>query len=65
MGKQTFVILPDRDVDVGAVEEDDIVVTEGLPGTGGMTFNAFKMKKDDPRAGPILRATADAESAIF
>jgi Fe-S-cluster containining protein len=65
VGKQTFVILPDRDVDVGAVEEDEIVVTEGLPGAGGMTFNAFKMKKDDPRAGPILRATTGAGSAIF
>jgi len=65
VGKQTFVILPDRDVDVGTVEPDEIVVTEGLPGPRGMTFNAFKMKKDDPRAGPMLRTSAHVESAIF
>lgn len=65
VGKQTFVILPDRDVDVGTVEHDEIVVTEGLPGAGGMIFNAFKMRKDDPRAGPILRVATGAQDAIF
>ncbi len=65
VGKNTFVILPDRDVDIGIVEADEIVITQGYLDATGMTFDAFKMKKDDPRAAPILRATAQTYDAIF
>jgi len=65
VGKRTFVILPDQDVDMGNVETDEIVVTEGRPHPSGMTFHAFKMKTDDPRAGVILQNAAGAANAIF
>jgi hypothetical protein len=54
IGKHTIVILPDRDVDLGLVEDDEIVITEGRPGPAGLVLNAFKLKRDDPRARDIL-----------
>ena len=54
IGKQTIVILPDRNVDVGIVESDELVITEGKNGDRGLTFDAFKIKRDDPRAASIL-----------
>ena len=65
VGKQTFVILPDRDVDVGLVEADDVVITEGLPGLNGMTFNAFKMKRNDPRAAQMLGTMEKERAPLF
>ena len=65
VGKQTFVILPDRDVDLGTVAPDEIVVTEGHLAENGLTLNAFKIKKTDPRAAPILRDAEMTQSSIF
>jgi hypothetical protein len=65
VGKKAIVILPDRDIDVGDVEADEIIITEGRPGPKGMTFNAFKVKRDDPRAGLISHKVGKADDAIF
>jgi len=54
IGKQTIVIFPDRNVDLGIVESDELVITEGHNGPQGMMFEAFKIKRDDPRADLIL-----------
>ena len=54
IGKHTIVILPDRNVDVGSVEDDEVVITEALPGPSGLLLDAFKIKRDDPRAQHIL-----------
>ncbi|HJT42785.1 MAG TPA: hypothetical protein VJ750_04715 [Rhizomicrobium sp.] len=54
VGKHTMAILPDRNVDVGLVEEDEVVITEAVPGLTNLSFNAFKLKRDDPRAISIL-----------
>lgn len=65
VGKQAFVILPDRDVDIGVVGPDEIVITEARPEPTGVTLNAFKLHKDDPRAAPVLRAATPSQQAIF
>lgn len=57
IGKRVIVILPDRDVDVGPVGDDEMVVTKELKGPMGVTRDAFKIRRDDPRmAGITLQA---------
>ena len=53
VGKHTIVILPDRNVDVGIVEDDEVVITEGKPGPKGLSLNVFKTRRDDPRAAVL------------
>ncbi len=54
IGKRTFVIFPDRNVDIGVVEDDELVITRALNGARGVTLEAFKIKRDDPRAGFMM-----------
>jgi hypothetical protein len=54
IGKHTVVVLPDRNIDVGIVEDDEVVFTEGKVGPKGLSLDAFKIKRDDPRAILIL-----------
>ncbi len=51
IGKKVIVILPDRDVDLGVVGDDELVVTQYNPTSFGVTAEAFKVKKDDLRVG--------------
>ena len=53
IGKRTFVIFPDRNVDMGEVESDEIVVTRASPGPRGVELQALKMKRNDPQASSI------------
>jgi hypothetical protein len=55
IGKRVVAILPDRDVDLGVVQDDELVVTEYSPAASGFVSKAFKLKKDDPR---VLAAAA-------
>jgi hypothetical protein len=45
MGNHVTVILPDRDVDLGLVGEDEVIITHGV----GTRLEAVKMNKNDPR----------------
>ena len=54
IGKRTIVVFPDRNVDIGIVENDEIVVTEAKPGPKGLAFEAFKISRSDARAAVIL-----------
>jgi hypothetical protein len=56
IGKRTIVIFPDRDVDVGIVESDEVIVTEERKEPSGTRLNAIKMKLDDPRAAYLSTA---------
>jgi hypothetical protein len=56
IGKRTIVILPDRNVDLGDVESDEMVITEARNGPKGAIFDAFKIRRDDPNAASILGA---------
>ena len=51
IGKRAIVILPDRDVDLGIMGDDDRVVTVRTETPFGYRFDALKLHKDDPRAG--------------
>lgn len=55
IGNRTIVILPDRDVDLGVVEIDELIITEVRNGPAGSRLDAFKMKRDDPRAEQVQR----------
>jgi hypothetical protein len=55
IGKRTIVILPDRDVDLGIVEPDELIVTHQVQGPKGIELNPFVMKSDDPRAALVVR----------
>ena len=54
IGNRTIVILPDRNVDLGVVESDELVVTGPRKGPNGVVLEAFKIKRDDPRAASLL-----------
>jgi len=49
IGKRAIVILPDRDVDLGIMGDDDRVVTSREETPFGYRYDALKLHKDDPR----------------
>lgn len=53
IGKRTIVILPDRNVDVGIVEDDEIVITKKSYGARGLSYEAIKIKRE--QAAELLR----------
>jgi hypothetical protein len=55
IGKRVYVIFPDRDVDLGIVGEDEIIVTGESAIAGGNRPEAFKIHKDDPRAQMLVQ----------
>lgn len=50
IGRKTIVILPNKDVDLGIVADDEVICTKQTLTDGGIVCNAFKVKRDDPRA---------------
>lgn len=50
VGRRMYMILPDKDVDLGVVGDDEIVVMSQKETPFGPTLDAFKIKTDDPRA---------------
>ena len=46
---RAIVILPDGEVDLGPMEDDDTIVLGEVPENGRVTLKAFRMKADDPR----------------
>lgn len=53
VGRHCYVILPDRDVDLGIVADDEIVLTVVEPTPAGARLDAVKIRKDDPRAAAL------------
>lgn len=51
IGKRAIVILPDRDVDLGIVGDDDRILTMRDETAFGHRYDALKLHKDDPRCG--------------
>jgi hypothetical protein len=47
--RHTYVILPDRDIDVGIVAEDELILTTKRPTPFGLMLDAVKLHRDDPR----------------
>jgi hypothetical protein len=55
IGKRVHVIFPDRDVDLGIVGEDEIIVTGERAIAGTSRLEAYKMHKDDPGARKLVQ----------
>ena len=51
IGNRAIVILPDRDVDLGPMEDGDRIVTLPEETPFGYRYQALKLSKDDPRCG--------------
>ena len=51
IGYRAIVILPDRDIDLGVIAQDERIVS-GCRADG--TWDAFKLHKDDPRIADLL-----------
>lgn len=49
IGRRTHVILPDRDVDLGIVEDDERIISWEVRSSQGTEIRAEKLKADDPR----------------
>jgi hypothetical protein len=55
LGSRRIVILPDRDVDLGIVSDDEMIVIGEQRLPTGLVLAPMKIKRDDPRAGRIQR----------
>jgi hypothetical protein len=50
VGRRTYMILPDRDVDLGNVSDDEFIITGERTTPTGIRLEAYKIHKNDPRA---------------
>ena len=50
-----IVILPDRDVDLGIVEDDEMIVVGEQKSPTGLELEPVKIKRDDPRAEQVQK----------
>ena len=55
IGQRTYFILPDRDVDLGIVGDDDCIVTGERATPDGIRLDVQKVHKDDPRIQTLPR----------
>jgi hypothetical protein len=49
IGRRIIMVFPDRDVDLGVAQDDEILVTSERMTPEGVRMEAFKVHKDDPR----------------
>lgn len=54
IGVRAIVVLPDRDVDLGPVGDDELIATQESLSATGVVLNPIKLKRSDPRAAFIL-----------
>jgi hypothetical protein len=50
IGKRTIVILPHKEVDLGNIKDDELIITAERQTPFGTELDALKIHKDDPRA---------------
>jgi hypothetical protein len=55
IGRQRIVMLPDRDVDLGAIGDDEMIVVGEQKLPTGVVLTPFIMKRDDPRAVQVKK----------
>jgi hypothetical protein len=58
IGQRMYMIFPDRDVDLGIVDPDDLIVVDQVRTPAGVRWEAAKISKDDPRARGLPRGTS-------
>src|SRR5581483_622768 len=49
IGKRAIVVFPDREVDLGLIDDDERIITWDTKTATGRRLDAVKMKADDPR----------------
>ncbi|WP_156947596.1 hypothetical protein [Bradyrhizobium sp. WSM3983] len=54
IGRRAIVILPDKDVDLGPVGDDEMIATQECRSAHGIELNAIKLKRTDPRAALVI-----------
>jgi hypothetical protein len=57
VGRRAFMIFPDRDTDLGLVDDDELIVTTERKTPFGVELVASKIHKDDPRAQNLVPHT--------
>jgi hypothetical protein len=57
VGRHAFVILPNRNADLGFVDDDEPIVTTERKTPFGVELDASKVHKDDPRAQNLIPTT--------
>jgi hypothetical protein len=50
VGGRTYIVFPDRDVDLGVVGEDELILTRERATPLGVRLDASRIHKDDPLA---------------
>ena len=45
VGRRATVVLPDRDVDLGVLEDDEVIATREFSGPTGVKLEAFKLRR--------------------
>lgn len=50
VGERHHVILPEEDVEIGLVSEDEVIVSSYTPSPDGMSVKVMKLPRSDPRA---------------
>jgi hypothetical protein len=48
IGRRVFVVLPDKEVDLGIVAEGELILTRRTRTPHGMLLDAFKVAKNQP-----------------
>jgi hypothetical protein len=54
LGLRAIVIFPHKEVDLGPVGDDEMVVTQEIRTPSGLELNAIKLKRDDDRAAMVM-----------
>jgi hypothetical protein len=57
IGRRAIVILPDKDVDLGVVGDDEVIVTRERNLPIGLELAPMKIKRDDPRVAKLVPFT--------
>lgn len=58
VGLRAIVVLPDKDVDLGVVADDEQIITSERTTPFGTVLDALKLKSDDPRIQGLQPGTA-------
>ena len=54
VSRHMFMVFPDRDVDLGIVDDDHLIVTGERTTPFGVKLEAFLLHKDDPKAKTLV-----------
>lgn len=60
IGSRAIVILPDRDVDLGVIADDELIVTAEIQTPTGLRLEALKINRADPRATNLATGRSQA-----